>query len=99
MMEVRQIERYLPFGWKMADIKDHGIVDIDIDITQMMSSNVATVIMRLKRPDCLEDDRSVVVGSVCCKDMDTLRALVMNEISMLSGNGIESVGDGSTSIR
>lgn len=29
-MDINQIKKYLPLGWDVVDLIDHGIIDLDI---------------------------------------------------------------------
>ena len=35
-MDVNQIKKYLPAGWDVVDLIDHGIIDLDIMNGKMM---------------------------------------------------------------
>lgn len=95
-MDIKQIKRYLPSGWDVVDLIDHGIVDLDIMSGRMMGEYVA---MLMVKSDVNGVGYSVATFSFHDKDMDNLRTMVRDAI-MATGlrNGSLS-GDGNTAIR
>lgn len=45
-MDINQIKKYLPAGWDVVDLIDHGIIDLDIMNGKMMGEYVAVLMIK-----------------------------------------------------
>ena len=93
-MDINQIKKYLPAGWDVVDLIDHGIIDLDIMNGKMMGEYVAMLMIKT----CDDNGSQVTTFSFHDKDMDTLRGMVRNSIIISSKRKI-LLGDGNTAIK
>ena len=45
-MDINQIKTYLPSGWDVVDLIDHGIIDLDIMNGKMIGEYVAVLMIK-----------------------------------------------------
>lgn len=95
-MDINQIKTYLPSGWDVVDLIDHGIIDLDIINGKMMGEYVAMLMIKFK--DKVSESYTITTFSFHDKDMDKLRMLVGNAIIAV-GMRNKPVGDGCTAIK
>lgn len=94
IMDLSQIKKYLPSGWDVVDLIDHGIIDLDIMNGKMMGEYVAMLMIKA----CDDNGSHITTFSFHDKDMDTLRDMVRNSIVISSKRRI-LLGDGNTAIK
>lgn len=95
-MDINQIKKYLPVGWDVVDLIDHGIIDLDIMNGKMIGEYVA-VLMIKSYVDGV--GYSVTTFSFHDKDMDVLRMMVKNAIMAVGYRNNPLTGDGNTAIK
>ena len=96
-MDINQIKTYLPSGWDVVDLIDHGIIDLDIMNGKMMGEYVAMLMIR----SCEKATKSYTLTSFSFhdKDMVGLRRLVSNAIMAVGLRNNTLKGDGNTAIK
>lgn len=72
-MDINQIKKYLPLGWDVVDLIDHGIIDLDIMNGKMMGEYVA--VLMIKSYD-KTNGHILTTFSFHDKDMEKLRMLI-----------------------
>ena len=95
-MDINQIKKYLPSGWDVVDLIDHGIIDLDIMNGKMMGEYVA--VLMIKSYD-KTNGHSLTTFSVHDKEMDKLRMLIGNAIMAVGYRNNPLTGDGNTAIK
>lgn len=95
-MDINQIKKYLPAGWDMVDLIDHGIIDLDIMNGKMMDEYVA--VLMIKSYD-KTNGHILTTFSFHDKDMDKLRMLIGNAIMAVGYRNNPLTGDGNTAIK
>nr|DAL07945.1 MAG TPA: hypothetical protein [Bacteriophage sp.] len=95
-MDINQIKKYLPVGWDVVDLIDHGIIDLDIMNGKMMGEYAA---MLMVKSDVNSVGYSVTTFSFHDKDMDKLRMLIGNAIMAVGLRNNPLTGDGNTAIK
>lgn len=95
-MDINQIKKYLPVGWDVVDLIDHGIIDLDIMNGKMMGEYAA---MLMVKSDVNGVGYSVTTFSFHDKDMDKLRMLIGNAIMAVGYRNNPLTGDGNTAIK
>lgn len=95
-MDINQIKKYLPVGWDVVDLIDHGIIDLDIMNGKMMGEYAA---MLMVKSDANGVGYSVTTFSFHDKDMDKLRMLIGNAIMAVGYRNNPLTGDGNTAIK
>jgi hypothetical protein len=95
-MDINQIKKYLPSGWDVVDLIDHGIIDLDIMNGKMMGEYVA--VLMIKSYD-KTNGHILTTLSFHDKDMGGLRRLVSNAIMAVGFRNNPLTGDGSTAIK
>lgn len=95
-MDINQIKKYLPSGWDVVDLIDHGIIDLDIMNGKMMGEYVA--VLMIKSYD-KTNDHILTAFSFHDKDMDKLRMLIGNAIMAVGYRNNPLTGDGNTAIK
>lgn len=95
-MDINQIKTYLPSGWDVVDLIDHGIIDLDIMNGKMMGEYVA--VLMIKSYD-KTNDHILTAFSFHDKDMDKLRMLIGNAIMAVGLRNNPMTGDGNTAIK
>ena len=95
-MDINQIKTYLPSGWDVVDLIDHGIIDLDIMNEKMMGEYVA--VLMIKSYD-KTNDHILTAFSFHDKDMDKLRMLIGNAIMAVGYRNNPLTGDGNTAIK
>lgn len=95
-MDINQIKTYLPSGWDVVDLIDHGIIDLDIMNGKMMGEYVA--VLMIKSYD-KTNDHILTAFSFHDKDMDKLRMLIGNAIMAVGYRNNPLTGDGNTAIK
>ena len=94
-MDINQIKKYLPSGWDVVDLIDHGIIDLDIMNGKMMGEYVA--VLMIKSYD-KTNGRILTAFSFHDKDMERLRMLIGSAIMAVGYRNNPLTGDGSTAI-
>lgn len=95
-MDINQIKTYLPSGWDVVDLIDHGIIDLDIMNGKMMGEYVA--VLMIKSYD-KTNGHFLTTFSFHDKDMDKLRMLIGNAIMAVGYRNNPLNGDGNTAIK
>ncbi len=95
-MDINQIKKYLPSGWDVVDLIDHGVIDLDIMNGKMMGEYVA--VLMIKSYD-KTNGHILTTLSFHDKDMGGLRRLVSNAIMAVGFRNNPLTGDGSTAIK
>lgn len=95
-MDINQIKTYLPSGWDVVDLIDHGIIDLDIMNGKMMGEYVA--VLMIKSYD-KTNGHILTTFSFHDKDISGLRRLVSNAIMAVGLRNNPLTGDGSTAIK
>lgn len=96
-MDINQIKKYLPSGWDVVDLIDHGIIDLDIMNGKMMGEYVA--VLMIKSYDKITESLNLTTFSFHDKDMDKLRMLIGNAIMAVGFRNNPLTGDGNTAIK
>lgn len=96
-MDINQIKTYLPAGWDVVDLIDHGIIDLDIMNGKMMGEYVA--VLMIKSYDKINESHNLTTFSFHDKDMDKLRMLIGNAIMAVGYRNNPLTGDGNTAIK
>lgn len=96
-MDINQIKKYLPLGWDVVDLIDHGIIDLDIMNGKMMDEYVA--VLMIKSYDKITESHNLTTFSFHDKDMDKLRMLIGNAIMAVGFRNNPLTGDGNTAIK
>lgn len=96
-MDINQIKKYLPSGWDVVDLIDHGIIDLDIMNGKMMGEYVA--VLMIKSYDKITESYNLTTFSFREKDMDKLRMLIGNAIMAVGYRNNPLTGDGNTAIK
>ena len=96
-MDINQIKKYLPAGWDVVDLIDHGIIDLDIMNGKMIGEYVA--VLMIKSYDKITESHSLSTLSFHDKDMGGLRRLVSNAIMAVGLRNNTLKGDGNTAIK
>ena len=96
-MDINQIKTYLPSGWDVVDLIDHGIIDLDIMNEKMMGEYVA--VLMIKSYDKINESHNLTTFSFHDKDMDKLRMLIGNAIMAVGYRNNPLTGDGNTAIK
>lgn len=91
-MDINQIKKYLPSGWDVVDLIDHGIIDLDIMNGKMMGEYVAVLMIK-------SYDNILTTFSFHDNDMDKLRMLIGNAIMAVGYRNNPLTGDGNTAIK
>ena len=95
-MDINQIKTYLPSGWDVVDLIDHGIIDLDIMNGKMMGEYVA--VLMIKSYD-KTNGHILTTFSFHDKDISGLRRLVSNAIMAVGLRNNPMTGDGNTAIK
>ena len=96
-MDINQIKKYLPAGWDVVDLIDHGIIDLDIMNGKMMGEYVAVLL--IKSYNRITESHNLTSFSFHDKDMGGLRRLVSNAIMAVGLRNNTLKGDGNTAIK
>lgn len=96
-MDINQIKKYLPSGWDVVDLIDHGIIDLDIMNGKMMGEYVAMLMIRSREK--ITGSYTMTTFSFHEKDMDKLRMLISNAIRAVGFRNNTLTGDGNTAIK
>lgn len=96
-MDINQIKTYLPSGWDVVDLIDHGIIDLDIMNGKMMGEYVA--VLMIKSYDKINESHNLTTFSFHDKDMDKLRMLIGNAIMAVGYRNNPLTRDGNTAIK
>lgn len=96
-MDINQIKKYLPSGWDVVDLIDHGIIDLDIMNGKMMGEYVAMLMIRSREK--ITGSYTMTTFSFHEKDMDKLRMLIGNAIMAVGFRNNTLTGDGNTAIK
>ena len=96
-MDINQIKKYLPAGWDVVDLIDHGIIDLDIMNGKMMGEYVA--VLMIKSYDKITESHNLTTFSFHDKDMEKLRMLIGNAIMAVGYRNNPLNGDGNTAIK
>lgn len=97
-MDINQIKKYLPSGWDVVDLIDHGIIDLDIMNGKMMGEYVA--VLMIKSYDKTNGHIHILTTfSFHDKDMDKLKMLIGNAIMAVGYRNNPLNGDGNTAIK
>lgn len=96
-MDINQIKKYLPSGWDVVDLIDHGIIDLDIMNGKMMGEYVA--VLMIESYDKITESHNLTTFSFHDKDMDKLRMLIGNAIMAVGYRNNPLTGDGNTAIK
>lgn len=96
-MDINQIKTYLPSGWDVVDLIDHGIIDLDIMNGKMIGEYVA--VLMIKSYDRITESHNLTSFSFHDKDMDKLRILISNYIWAVGFRNNPLTGDGNTAIK
>lgn len=96
-MDINQIKKYLPAGWDVVDLIDHGIIDLDIMNGKMMGEYEA--VLMIKSYDKINESHNLTTFSFHDKDMDKLRMLIGNAIMAVGYRNNPLTGDGNTAIK
>lgn len=95
-MDINQIKTYLPSGWDVVDLIDHGIIDLDIMNGKMMGEYVA--VLMIKSYD-KTNDHILTTFSFHDKDIEKLRMFIGNAIMAVGYRNNPLTGDGNTAIK
>lgn len=95
-MDINKIKTYLPSGWGVVDLIDHGIIDLDIMNEKMMGEYMA--VLMIKSYD-KTNGHILTTFSFHDKDMDKLRMLISNAIMAVGFRNNPLTGDGNTAIK
>lgn len=95
-MDINQIKKYLPAGWDVVDLIDHGIIDLDIMNGKMIGEYVA--VLMIKSYD-KTNGHILTTFSFHDKDISGLRRLVSNAIMAVGLRNNPLTGDGNTAIK
>lgn len=96
-MDINQIKTYLPSGWDVVDLIDHGIIDLDIMNEKMIGEYVA--VLMIKSYDKITESHNLTTFSFHDKDMEKLRMLIGNAIMAVGYRNNPLTGDGNTAIK
>lgn len=96
-MDINQTKKYLPVGWDVVDLIDHGIIDLDIMNGKMIGEYVA--VLMIKSYDRITESHNLTSFSFHDKDMGGLRRLVSNAIMAVGLRNNTLKGDGNTAIK
>ena len=96
-MDINQIKMYLPSGWDVVDLIDHGIIDLDIMNGKMIGEYVA--VLMIKSYDRITESHNLTSFSFHDKDMVGLQRLVSNAIMAVGLRNNTLKGDGNTAIK
>lgn len=96
-MDINQIKKYLPVGWDVVDLIDHGIIDLDIMNGKMMGEYVAMLMIRYHEK--VTGSYIITTFSFHEKDMDKLRMLISDTIWAVGFRNNPLTGDGNTAIK
>lgn len=96
-MDINQIKKYLPAGWDVVDLIDHGIIDLDIMNGKMIGEYVA--VLMIKSYDKITESHNLTTFSFHDKDMEKLRMLIGNAIMAVGYRNNPLTGDGNTAIK
>lgn len=96
-MDINQIKTYLPSGWDVVDLIDHGIIDLDIMNGKMIGEYVA--VLMIKSYDKITESHNLTAFSFHDKDMEKLRMLIGNAIMAVGYRNNPLTGDGNTAIK
>lgn len=96
-MDINQIKTYLPSGWDVVDLIDHGIIDLDIMNGKMIGEYVA--VLMIKSYDKITESHNLTTFSFHDKDMEKLRMLIGNAIMAVGYRNNPMTGDGNTAIK
>lgn len=96
-MDINQIKKYLPAGWDVVDLIDHGIIDLDIMNGKIIGEYVA--VLMIKSYDRITESHNLTSFSFHDKDMGGLRRLVSNAIMAVGLRNNTLKGDGNTAIK
>lgn len=96
-MDINQIKTYLPSGWDVVDLIDHGIIDLDIMNGKMIGEYVA--VLMIKSYDRITESHNLTSFLFHDKDMVGLRRLVSNAIMTVGLRNNTLKGDGNTAIK
>lgn len=96
-MDINQIKTYLPSGWDVVDLIDHGIIDLDIMNGKMIGEYVA--VLMIKSYDKITESHNLTTFSFHDNDMDKLRMLISNAIRAVGFRNNTLTGDGNTAIK
>lgn len=96
-MDINQIKTYLPSGWDVVDLIDHGIIDLDIMNEKMMGGYVA--VLMIKSYDKITESHNLTTFSFHDKDIEKLRMLIGNAIMAVGYRNNPLTGDGNTAIK
>lgn len=96
-MDINQIKKYLPAGWDVVDLIDHGIIDLDIMNGKMMGEYVA--MLMIKYHEKIAGLYITTTFSFHDKDMDKLKILISNYIWAVGYRNNPLTGDGNTAIK
>ena len=96
-MDINQIKKYLPSGWDVVDLIDHGIIDLDIMNGKMIGEYVA--VLMIKSYDKITESHNLTTFSFHDKDMEKLRMLIGNAIMAVGYRNNPLTGDGNTAIK
>lgn len=96
-MDINQIKKYLPSGWDVVDLIDHGIIDLDIMNGKMIGEYVA--VLMIKSYDRITESHNLTSFSFHDKDMEKLRMLIGNAIMAVGYRNNPLTGDGNTAIK
>ena len=96
-MDINQIKKYLPAGWDVVDLIDHGIIDLDIMNGKMMGEYVA--VLMIKSYDKITESHNLTTFSFHDKDIEKLRMFIGNAIMAVGYRNNPLTGDGNTAIK
>ena len=96
-MDINQIKTYLPSGWDVVDLIDHGIIDLDIMNGKMIGEYVA--VLMIKSYDKITESHNLTTFSFHDKDIEKLRMLIGNAIMAVGYRNNPLTGDGNTAIK
>ena len=96
-MDINQVKKYLPLGWDVVGLIDHGIIDLDIMNGKMMGEYVA--VLMIKSYDKITESHNLTTFLFHDKDMDKLRMLIGNAIMAVGFRNNPLTGDGNTAIK
>lgn len=95
-MDINQIKTYLPSGWDVVDLIDHGIIDLDIMNGKMIGEYVAVLMIESYDKT---NGHILTTFSFHDKDMEKLRMLIGNAIMAVGYRNNPLTGDGNTAIK
>ena len=95
-MDINQIKKYLPSGWDVVDLIDHGIIDLDIMNGKMMGEYVDVLMIESYDKT---NGHILTTFSFHDKDMEKLRMLIGNAIMAVGYRNNPLTGDGNTAIK